>query len=333
MGVSRRNQLRLLGSLTAALAAQALCASPAQAQGRDELLQSAQRARSAGEHAQALEFALSANAIRRSSSLYRFIAEERLELSQKPEAYVAAEKCVRLASVEPTSENRDVVLAGCRFILERVRGDLALVTLLPPAPAPVELSVELTPALPLEDSTTVWVARPGPISIRAQAPGFRQFTHTLKAKGGQAIEVPVSLTPLAPAPAEERPQSPKRQPKHASVGNQPAPPGDATSSTSLLGPALVGAGVLALGAGGYLRLAADSDYDQLKRDCPRAGACDDAGARRSSIEKQDRAALVLFIGGGVLAAGGALLWVFDSGSARSTAVSLGPRGVSLAQVF
>jgi hypothetical protein len=303
--------LLILGAL--ALAARTARADEAQ---RRALIDAAVGARDAGDHAHALELARSADAVRSTSSLTRFIAEEHEALGHLPEAFDAARRCLRLAEGEEPSANHDAVLVGCRTIAAELRPRVALVSLRPPAAPPPGLVVRVAGVV-REGGSEPFAVAAGSIQVEATAPGWSSFTTTVTVAPGEETPVPIALAPL-PAPAAPAPVP----------APPPAPPPE--SRRSLLGPIVGAAGVVALGVAGALRLVASSKYDDLKTRC--TGGCSDGDAQRGSIEQLDRAAVVTAVGGAWLVGAGVTLFLLDRPRPADKAaawVDLGATGASV----
>lgn len=76
-----------------------------------------------------------------------------------------------------------------------------------------------------------------------------------------------------------------------------------------LGLVVAGVGVIGLGVGTVLGLGAKSTFDDSDPHCDDAGMCDQTGVDlRSDAVDQGNLATIVFIGGGVLAATGVVLW-------------------------
>jgi hypothetical protein len=109
----------------------------------------------------------------------------------------------------------------------------------------------------------------------------------------------------------------------------------AESSTGTLrwtGLVIAGAGVVAVGIGGYLALSAKHDYDAVSGECPARGCSTDGyDARQSARSRGDVATVTMGIGAAAVA-GGALVWAFGSDSQSDSArarVAVGPGSVWL----
>jgi hypothetical protein len=87
-----------------------------------------------------------------------------------------------------------------------------------------------------------------------------------------------------------------------------------------------GAGVIAVGIGGYLALAAKSDYDSVGKECPAQGCTSSAYNTRVNARSQaDVATATMLIGAGA-AIGGALLFFLaptNASTARASTIRVG----------
>jgi len=172
--------------------------------------------------------------------------------------------------------------------------------------------------------------------VDATAPGKAPWQGTVAIKVEQdAVRIAVpALPPLNPtAPAE--PVAPAEMP--------PDPP-KSSGWMSIAGLATAGAGVVALGVGGYLALDAKGDYsDAMKAcggpdglDCPPGPYADAQDARKQG----DTATIVMSIGAVVLAGGAALWFLAPKAKSEKASVSLridrvgvGPSGAMIRGSF
>jgi hypothetical protein len=149
---------------------------------------------------------------------------------------------------------------------------------------------------------------PGRVPVEAHAPGWLPFSTTVDVAAGADATVSVALSP---APTET--QAPGRR------------------GISLLGPAVAGAGVVALATAGVLRLVSDGQYQDMRSTCD--GGCTDAASRRSGIDRLDGAAIGAAVAGAGLVAIGATLFLLDRRSAGAPPtqawVEAGPMGAAL----
>jgi hypothetical protein len=114
----------------------------------------------------------------------------------------------------------------------------------------------------------------------------------------------------------------------------PLPPSPAPSSSPRrwVGIVVAGAGVVALGVGGGVALAAKGRYDSVTGDCPAAG-CNEHGfdVRTSARSQADVATIVMVAGAGVVVGGGLLGWLAPAhGSAQAM---VGPTSVAVRTTF
>ncbi len=241
---------------------------------RKALIDAAVQARDQGNHARALELARSADSMRSTSSLTRFIAEEQQAVGKLPEAFDAARRCLRLAEGEEPSADHDAVLIGCRTLAAELRARVALVSLRLPSPPPPGTFVRFDGA-PVVPAREPIATNPGAIVIEAGAPGRIPFTTTTHAPAGEetAVTVVLELLPSAPPPI-------------AAPAASPLPPEATPHRASLVGPVVGGLGVVALATAGVVHLVANGRYEDLKTQC--SGGCADGDARRSAIEQLDQ---------------------------------------------
>jgi len=146
---------------------------------------------------------------------------------------------------------------------------------------------------------------PGVHAVSAAAPGFKEWQISVDAPptpGVQTVTVPRLETapePIAP------PATPTGR-----AATTPPPETNAGSTQRVVGIAAAGAGVIGVVIGSVLGLVAKSKLDQSNADdhCDPSG-CDDTGlSLRHSAVTAATGSTVGFIAGGVLIAGGAVLW-------------------------
>jgi hypothetical protein len=168
---------------------------------------------------------------------------------------------------------------------------------------------------------------PGVHSISATAPGFKEWQTTVEAAATRGVQT-VTIPHLEPAPAVS-----SVAPALAAPLQPAAPQVDHGSTQRLAGALAAGAGVIGIAVGSVLGIVAKSKLDQSNADnhCDATDACDGTGlSLRSSAESAATGATVAFVVGGVLVAGGAVLW-FTAPRPESAHVGLAPspRGLTL----
>ncbi len=103
-----------------------------------------------------------------------------------------------------------------------------------------------------------------------------------------------------------------------------------------IGVAVGGAGVIAIGVGGGVALAAKSSYDSVAGDCPARGCTSAAFGVRESARSRADAATVTMVVGAAAVTGGVLMFVLApdaQASAASTRVGIGPGDVRITIPF
>ncbi|MBL8604170.1 MAG: hypothetical protein JNK72_19745 [Myxococcales bacterium] len=305
---------------------------------RRDLIAQAEAARDRGEHAQALQLAQQAAAIRQHPSLRVMLAAEHRAVGHLVEALAEARACVREAEIDRQLRNRDRILASCR----------GTVTELEPRIARLQLQVEGT----LPEGATVRVGEdevraslvnapiavsPGEIRVRVEAPGFEPIDQRAQAVSGQSLAMTLRLVAVR---APEPPPAPVAAPVTPAQAPAPAPMATPTSpvvSTSSHGPGaapwvLVGAGgALAIGGAVMLGLSSSAETEG-QNGCDDTGVCTpDAEAALDRADTYNTLAIVGFAAGGAAVIGG-LVWaaLAPRGGAHATRWQLGP-GPSRAQ--
>src|SRR5262249_32117384 len=155
------------------------------------LLEKAQVARNGSRHAEALEFARRASAIKPSSSLRRFVAEELMALERYADAYNEAKRCTDDAASEAPSPNHDVVFLGCRTLVHDLTSKVALVSFDWGGPPAEGLVIAINGDT--LDQATEHAMAPGKLTIEASAPHFEKLTVKVEARAGEVRVVEARL--------------------------------------------------------------------------------------------------------------------------------------------
>jgi hypothetical protein len=158
---------------------------------------------------------------------------------------------------------------------------------------------------------------PGTHRLVVSAPGMRDAQATVAISERQRLDVPVRLEA---AGADATPTTVSLPPA------SDAAPAPSAFPWRTVGLVAAGAGVVTLGVGSYFGVEAKSKNDQSNsnggcngNDCSAAAA----QIRRDAISAGNTST-VLFVVGGVLAAGGIVLWLVAPSSEGSTGVSVTP---------
>ena len=183
---------------------------------------------------------------------------------------------------------------------------------------------------------------PGSHTVSATAPQHKAWSTTVDvATGSRGAEVEVPGLEEAPTPPAQPPlpEQPPLVAPPASTAEAPGPPPGQTQR--ILGLAVGGAGVVGLGVGVLVGLAAKLTYNASNPHCQTDGVhCDKTGIDdRNTAFTLATVSTVTVIAGGVLAAGGAaLFFTAPRGASASQAGRLqvlpgvSPHGASLALV-
>ena len=251
------------------------------------------------------------------------------------------------AAASRSSGHADWEIAA-RGRAEKIEPDLARIVVTVPQESRVAGLVVERDGTPIDaaEFATPMPIDGGPHTIRASAPGKKAWTTQVTITGPKArasVSVPVllgdagSAPPVPPVvpPGGERPVEPPR------AGGK-----DVGSTQRLLGVVAGGVGIVGIGVGTVFGLKAKSTYNDAVGGCNAEHQCP-----QGSLDKADDASsqatlsTVSFIAGGVLLAGGAVLYLTaprvaaTSGSSGSTGnihVSLpgpGLAGVTLGGAF
>lgn len=197
----------------------------------------------------------------------------------------------------------------------------------PPSPRIGEISTRIDGKLvEPEDLTRGVPLDPGEHVLRIEATGYVPWTSALTVAMGAALQdgpivdvAPPALQPVAPV-----------------ILSAPASSDQAPGRTSVLRPvgfAMMGAGVLVLGAGALFGLSAISQKNDANCsgiDC--STAAEGSGDKLRDAQAAGTISTICFVGGGVLAVGGLVLFLVAprrAGGARATAAVLPGSGAMM----
>lgn len=224
---------------------------------RRGLIEGAQSAREAGDHARALDLASRAGELKMSVSLRRFIAEEQLATGQFAGALGSAELCVREARTEAPKDDHS---KACEALVVAAKPRVAALVIQPKAPLPglrVTVAGQAVPAALLGQK---YLVNPGQVTVEASAEGYLPFRATVSAQAGTELQVIVD-----PKPKPKEKLAPKKDGGFVLSPLLPIGAGVAVAG---------GAVALGFGVSGQLALA---DYEDR---------CTVAGAPRSCVAEQ-----------------------------------------------
>jgi hypothetical protein len=265
---------------------------------RAELIQMAQEAKAAGDHARALRLGREAGEAKMTASLRRFLVEEESALGMWLDAYSDAQKCTREAALEPPSPNHDAVLIGCRTLLHALRDRVGLLVFDFPTPPPADLRVTVDDRLVDDPLTeTEHPTSLGEVVIEATASDRASIRRTVRT-GTEPTHVVLAFAEPSHEPASSAPPD---------VAPRVVEPLAVRTVRGPSGPIVAGIGLVA-GIGAIVtRVIATGQYDALRDRCSAQG-CTDGPDARARIERLDTIALVSGIGGAALLGLGATLY-------------------------
>jgi hypothetical protein len=207
------------------------------------------------------------------------------------------------AAVSKASNHPDWETAA-RARASQLEPDLARLTVVVGPSPTTGLVIERdgTPLDPAEWGSPIPIDA-GAHTIRATAPGKKPWSNALTVAGPRAT-AQVTVPALEADSAAGPPGSPG-----AAVSMPPPAGADEGSTQRLVGIALGGAGLVALGAGVFFGLYASSTYDDARARCNANNECDQEGVNLAGdATTQATISTIAFIGSGVLLAGGAVLY-------------------------
>ena len=177
---------------------------------RRELLDQAETARAANDHARALDLATRAAQIRVTPSLRLLLAQEHSALGHVIEALDQSSNCAREAASDATMNNRERILEACRALsttLAQQVGRVIVRVASPPAGTVVRVAgAELNAALWGVGYPVV----PGEVLVQAETPEGARFERTVTVAVGTTEELEIALPPPPPRahPIEPPPPPP-----------------------------------------------------------------------------------------------------------------------------
>jgi hypothetical protein len=341
---------RLVGRLLLPALAIAWC-TPAFAQSdrelatRRDLLSQASSLSDQGSHTEALALAKRAASIKMTPSLRLFLAGEQSQLQQIADAYGNSRQCSVEAESDSRLNNRERILAACKDLEEALGKRVGRVTVTVPAGTSVKVSIsgdEISSALLGEP----YVVSPGKLTVTATGLGFLPFSSEVEVPEGGSTHVEVKLQ--VDTSSQVCPEGQERV--HGAcaavapvvtaplVVTEPAalqtPPRDSSSRRTW--SIVVGsAGILGLGVGTALGIAALVAKSAAHDECPLAMSCTPAAVRDSKATVAlANGSTVGFVAGGVLLAGGVALYLTTpKGSLHKVGLRVGPRAAAFVAEF
>ncbi|MBL8602083.1 MAG: PEGA domain-containing protein [Myxococcales bacterium] len=209
-----------------------------------------------------------------------------------------------------------------RRALPRLEATLGRLTIdLPNASADTSVTLD-GEAIALADLAAVRIVAPGEHRVLVRRAGYRDFERTVTLAAGATERVSVSLEPNA-------------------VQVEPPPPAEPVFETRMVrsplrtvGLIVGGVGVASLIGGAVAGVMASGEFSDLEAACPNR-QCTSASdlARRDSVDTLAGASTALLIGGGVLTAAGAVLFVVGRPRAERVQVGLRGQGLDIAVHF
>ncbi len=245
---------------------------------RRDLVAQAERAREAGDHAQAAELAGRAAALRMTPSLALLLAQEHEQLGHFVTALDHARRCTADATADAALRNRDRILGICRELTGALSGRVGRLTVRVPAGltnAAVTVGGRELPAAAWGVAVPV---DPGEVTVRVSDEALHHAqTVTVTVTAGASAEVALDAPRAADAVVRPAPRTVVEAPRAVAPAEGPVRRGVGAGPWVLAGvgaAAFVGAGVLWGMHGGAM-----SERD---------GACDAGGCDASSIDADER---------------------------------------------
>ncbi len=310
--IHQNNRMRIVAVATLALSLRVLGQTPAETENRQNLLEEAQKARDADDHARALSLASRAGHIRMTPSVRLFIAEEQSAVGQLANSMNNAELCAREATDDKALKNREKIVSACKSLVAKLQKSAARLLVLMPDPVPPRSQVMVNGhLLPEALYGKPYLLSPGNVRVEANAPGRAPFNRELAVAPGEEGTVTVLLpAEVAATPPAQPPPPVTREPPVVS-----ATPEQEKSKFREIGPYVVlGTGAASLGASLIFLVLRNSAVNDLDAKCggPNHTVCPDTPDVRSLKNKASTdntlTNVTLGIGAAAVIGGGA--WLF-----------------------
>lgn len=238
---------------------------PTEVAARRDLIEQAQQASTAGDHARALDLATRAGELAMSVSLRRFIAEEQLALGKHADALGSAEICAK----DARASHADDHAAACDQVIARAKPEVGYVVVVAPAGAKGARVRVNDHELPAALVGQRFVVDAGDVVVDATAEDAKPFHLVVKVERGASIDVPVSFVALPKPLAPKAPVAPATEGRF--VVSPLVPIGAAVAGASFLV-------ALGVGVSGALAL---SDYEDR---CTVPGAALSCAAEQRTLQ-------------------------------------------------
>lgn len=270
---------------------------------RRDLLAQADRAREAGDHAQAIELAERAATLRMTPSLALLLAQEHEQLGHLVTSLDHARRCTADATADPSLHNRERILAICRELTEVLSRRVGRLTVRVPREltrATVRVGERALPSAAWGVAVPV---DPGEVTVRVSDDALHHAQAvTVRVAAGESAEVTLEA-PRVEAPATR------------AVTVTRAPPASVTPASETPRRGGVGAGpwvIAGVGAAGLIGAGVLWGMHGAAMD-ERDGACDAGGCDPSAVDADARmrdltTATNVAIGVGAAALAGGVLW-------------------------
>jgi tetratricopeptide (TPR) repeat protein len=241
-----------------------------------------------------------ANRLRPSPALHFDIGQARERLGETPEALASYAEYLRL---DPQAPNRKAVERSMETLHARLatRGRQVLLVLTDPGDAEVALDGEARGRSPFAAALA-----PGPHRVSVALPGHRTVSREVSLSRDRALELNLTLPPLAATPSAALQPAPPAPPLDAT---RPAPAPELAEGRSWLGPVIAGGvAVVAAGAAVAMGVSARNAQNELLGQTHDQSQAD---ALASRAHGNAVAANVLYgVAGAAVVAGGLLAFVF-----------------------
>lgn len=177
---------------------------------------------------------------------------------------------------------------------------------------------------------------PDDYEIAASAPGKRPWSIRVRVAPTSRVSVNVPLLEDEPLVAEKTAAELRAMEPQLTAAAATAQPPAPSSTQELIGIIGTGAGVAALAVGGLFGLKAATTWSDAKANCDPYPYCGEDGQRLANDAQQSATiSTIATVAGGVLLAGGLVLWLTAPGEPRETETALlvGPGSVELRGSF
>lgn len=251
---------------------------------------------SSGHWTEAKAFFLRAHAVRPSARTFRGLALVSYELREYVAALGYLERALASSQLPLTEKMREHAVST----LDECKSFITYVTLIC---NPGDLSVRVDGQAPAFDATGALMLDPGEHELRAEAVEHEPETRTVQARGGERLQLTLTLRSTKRVGAVALPAQPERSAAPRAQTQADSSLWSPLTAQRVVGLSLASGAVVAAGLGTAFSIVAGNENATSKPLCP-AGGCDSRGyeLRKSALKHADVASVSFVVAGVLLGA-------------------------------